>query len=92
VSLLESLLTDEVLAALDARYDARIAAALAARDREPAKRWLTAAETGDHLGISTRAVYERKRTGRIPADAIRYVGSRLMFDRQALDRALEQSC
>lgn len=76
---------------LDALIDARIAVALAARDREPDKRWLTAKEAGAYLGCSAGAVYMRIDRGRIPASAVRRVGSRISLDRLALDQALEDS-
>jgi excisionase family DNA binding protein len=63
----------------------------AARDREPAKRWLTAREAGAYLGCSERAVHQRIRRGRIPAEALRHQGRRLLLDRLALDRALERA-
>jgi excisionase family DNA binding protein len=67
---------------------AEVAAALAERE-EPAKRWLTAREAGAYLGCSERAVHQRIRRGRIPAEALRHQGRRLLVDRLALDRALE---
>jgi hypothetical protein len=70
VSFLASL-TDEARAELRAFIREEIAADRAAYDREPVERWLTAEKAGHHLGISTRAVYERKRTGRIPVGAVR---------------------
>jgi excisionase family DNA binding protein len=70
---------------------AEVERALAARDREPAKRWLTAREAGAYLGCSERAVYQRVRRGRIPAEALRHQGRRLFLDRLALDRALERT-
>jgi excisionase family DNA binding protein len=66
-----------------------VAAALAAREREPRKRWLTAEEAGVYLGCSRRALYQRIRRGRIPAAAIRYSGRSLLIDSLTLDRALE---
>jgi excisionase family DNA binding protein len=84
-------LTAEARAELDALIDARIASALAARDREPDKRWLTAREAGTYLGTSRRAIYMRVKRKRIPPGAVRYIGRRLMVDRLALDRALERT-
>lgn len=53
--------------------------------RQAPKRWLTPAEAGEYLGCSTRAVYERKRKGRIPADAVKHSGRTVYIDRAALD-------
>jgi excisionase family DNA binding protein len=83
-------LTPEAREELRLLVQAEVALALAARDREPQKRWLTAREAGAYLGCSERAVYQRVRRGRIPADALRHQGRRLLLDRQALDRALER--
>ena len=55
-----------------------------------AKRWLTAGEAGAYLGCSERAVYERLRRKRIPAEAVRYSGRRVYVDRLALDLSLEE--
>jgi excisionase family DNA binding protein len=90
VSLLEAL-SPAALAELEALIDSRIAVALAARDRAPQKRWLTPRETGDYLGTSPRAVYQRIRRGRIPADAVRHCGRSVLIDRLALDQALQQT-
>jgi excisionase family DNA binding protein len=89
VSLLASL-SPEAREELCSLVRAEVAAALAARDREPAKRWLTAREAGTYLGCSERAVHQRIRRGRIPAEALRHQGRRLLLDRLALDRALER--
>jgi excisionase family DNA binding protein len=75
---------------LRALIRAEVERALAARDREPAKRWLTAREAGAYLGCSERAVHQRIRRGRISAEALRHQGRRLFLDRLALDRALER--
>jgi excisionase family DNA binding protein len=88
VSLLAAL-SPEALAELEALIDSRVQAVLDLREREPAKRWLTARESGQYLGCSERAVYQRIRTGRIPADAVRHQGRRVLLDRLALDRAVE---
>ena len=69
---------------------AEVAAALAARDREPQKRWLSAREAAAYLGCSERAVYQRVRRGRIPAEAIRHQGRSLLLDRLTLDRAIDR--
>lgn len=89
MSLLASL-TAEARAELDALIDARVAAALAAREPEP-KRWLSVREVAGHLGCSERAVYQRIRRGRVPAEAIRHQGRSLLVDRLVLDRALERT-
>ena len=86
-----SSLSPAALAELDALIDDRIASALAARDREPAKRWLTPAEAGAYLGISQRAVYRRIERGRIAAGAVKRSGRSVLIDRLALDRALERT-
>jgi excisionase family DNA binding protein len=88
VSFLASL-SPKALEELRSLVRAEVAAALTARDREPAKRWLTAPEAGAYLGCSERAVHQRIRRGRIPAEALRHQGRRLLLDRLALDRALE---
>jgi hypothetical protein len=80
VTLLSSL-SPEAREELRLFVQAEVAAALAARDREPAKRWLTAAEAGAYLGISARAVYARVRRGRIPAGAVKHSGRSLLLDR-----------
>jgi excisionase family DNA binding protein len=91
VTLLGSLLSPAALDELRSFFAAEIAAALAARNREPAKRWLTPREAGAYLGCSERAVYQRIRRGRIPEGAIRHQGRSLLIDRQALDRVLERA-
>jgi excisionase family DNA binding protein len=68
---------------------AEVASVLAARDRVPAKRWLTAAEAGTYLGCSQRAIYMRIKRGRISETAVRHSGRSVQIDRVALDRALE---
>jgi len=68
---------------------AEVALALAAHPLTPAKRWLTTAEAGAYLGCSERAVHQRLRRGRIPAEAVRHQGRRLLFDRRVLDRTVE---
>jgi excisionase family DNA binding protein len=88
VSLLASL-SPEAVEELRSLVQAEVERALTARDREPAKRWLTAREAGAYLGCSERAVHQRIRRGRIPAEALRHQGRRLLLDRLALDRALE---
>jgi excisionase family DNA binding protein len=90
VSLLSSL-SAEARDELRTFIDERIADALAARDREPQKRWLTAKEAGAYLGCSDRAVHQRIRRGRIPEGAIRHSGRSLLIDRLALDRVLERA-
>jgi excisionase family DNA binding protein len=89
VSLL-SALSPEAREELRALVQAEVGLALAARDREPQKRWLTAREAGTYLGCSERAVHQRIRRGRISAEALRHQGRRLLLDRLALDRALER--
>jgi excisionase family DNA binding protein len=89
VSFLASL-TPEAREELRALVRAEVELALAEREREPAKRWLTAREAGAYLGCSERAVYQRIRRRRIPAEALRHQGRRLLFDRLALDSALER--
>jgi excisionase family DNA binding protein len=89
VSLLTSL-TADAHAELAAFVDRRIAEALAQRDRQPDKRWLTTAEAAAYLGTTPRALHQRIRRGRIPAGAIRHHGRSLLLDRLALDRALDQ--
>lgn len=84
-------LSPEARAELVALVQAEVASALATRDREPAKRWLTAAEAGVYLGCSDRAVHARIRRGRIPEGAIRHQGRSLLIDRLALDRMLEHA-
>jgi hypothetical protein len=91
VSDLRSLFAPEVVAAVEQLVDERVAAALAARDREPQKRWLTAKEAGAYLGCSPRAIYMRKERKQLPESAIKKTGGRLMFDRLALDHALERT-
>ena len=91
MSLLAAALAPELLAELRALLQAEVTAALAARNLEPQKRWLTAEEAGAHLGISARALYQRIRRGRIPAGAVRRSGRSVLLDRLALDRSLEQS-
>lgn len=58
------------------------------QERQVPKRWLTAAEVGEYLDCSDRAVYERVRTGRIPAEAVKHSGRRVYFDRAVLDACL----
>jgi excisionase family DNA binding protein len=82
-------LSSEAVEELRGFVQAEVAAALATRDREPAKRWLSAREAGMYLGCSERAVHQRIRRGRIPTEALRHQGRRLLLDRVALDRALE---
>jgi excisionase family DNA binding protein len=82
-------LSAEAREELRALVQAEVEMALANRDREPQKRWLTAREAGVYLGCSERAVHQRIRRGRIPAGALRHQGRRLLIDRLALDRALE---
>ena len=53
------------------------------------KRWLTVRETGQYLG--DRAVYQRIRRGRIPAEAVKHSGRSILIDSEALDRQLELS-
>jgi excisionase family DNA binding protein len=81
-------LSPEAREGLLALVRAEVAAALVAREPE-VKRWLSAKEAGAYLGCSERAVHQRIRRGRIPAEAIRHSGRRLLVDRLALDRALE---
>jgi excisionase family DNA binding protein len=90
MSLLSSLAPD-ALAELHALIDARVAAALAEREREPQKRWLTAAEAGHYLGCSQRAIYRRIARKRIPPDAVRHSGTRVYVDKVALDAAQERA-
>jgi excisionase family DNA binding protein len=89
VSFLASL-SPEARDELRAFVAAEVAAALATRNREPNKRWLTAAEAGTYLGCSERAVRQRVRRGRIPAGAVKHSGRSVLLDRLALDRALER--
>lgn len=86
---LGALFSADVVAAIERLVDERVQVALADRDT-PIKRWLTAAEAGDYLGCSDRAVYERIRKGRIPADAVKRSGRSVLVDRKALDQALER--
>ncbi len=58
------------------------------QERTTTKRWLTATEAGEYLGCSERAVYQRVRTRRIPAEAVRHSGRRVYFDRGVLDECL----
>lgn len=88
---LAGVLSAELLDLIDEVVDERVAAALADRNGDGAKRWLTPREAGVHLGCSGRAVYERIRKGRIPAEAVKHSGRRVYVDRRALDRALERS-
>lgn len=81
-------LSPDALAELRALVQAEVAAALAAREPEP-KRWFSVKECTAHLGCSERAVYQRVRRGRIPAEAIRHQGRSLLVDRLALDRTLQ---
>lgn len=55
------------------------------------KRWLTVRETGQYLGCGDRAVYQRIRRGRIPAEAVKHSGRSILIDSEALDRQLELS-
>jgi excisionase family DNA binding protein len=89
MSLLASL-SPEAREELRSLVQAEVECALAARDREPAKRWLTAREAGAYLGCSERALHQRIRRGRIPAAALRHQSRRLLLDRLPLDRALER--
>jgi excisionase family DNA binding protein len=88
---LRSLFAPDVVVALERLVDERVAEALAARDREPAKRWLSPREAGEYLACSERAVYARIRRGRISAGAVRHSGRSVLIDRLALDRQLERS-
>jgi excisionase family DNA binding protein len=59
----------------------------ALRRRESERRWLTAEEAADYLGVSAGAI--RKRIAR---GSLRYsrMGRRLLVDRHALDAELER--
>jgi excisionase family DNA binding protein len=52
-------------------------------------RWLTAEAAADHLGCSRRALYARVDRGQVPEHAVRRQGRRMLFDRAALDRFVE---
>jgi excisionase family DNA binding protein len=86
-----SLLAPEAIEELRALVRAEVAATLAARSPEPAKRWLSAAEAAAYVGVSQRALYQRVRRGRIPSDAVHHSGRRLLLDRLALDQAFERA-
>jgi excisionase family DNA binding protein len=81
----------EVVQAIEALVDERVAAALEELHANGSKRWLSVRETGELLGCSERAVYRRIETGRIPEEAVSHSGRRVYVDRKALDRALERS-
>jgi excisionase family DNA binding protein len=83
-----SWLAPEAQEEIRALVRAEVESALAAQRTEP-KRWLTAAEAGAYLGCSPRAVYMRIKRGRVPAGAVRHHGRRVLVDREALDRQLE---
>jgi Helix-turn-helix domain len=69
-----------------------VAVALAAREREAQQqRWLSSTEAARYVGTTPRGLYSRVRRGRIPPNAVRHVGRRLLFDRRSLDRQLEES-
>lgn len=59
--------------------------------RGASKRWLTVRETGEYLGCGDRAVYQRIRRGRIPAEAVKRSGRSVLIDSDVLDRELERS-
>jgi len=86
-----SALSPGAVAELQSLVQAEVERALAARDRAAApKRWASATEAADLLGISTRALYARCRRGRVPADAVKHSGRSLVFDLRRLDRSLEE--
>jgi hypothetical protein len=82
-------LASEALEELRALVRAEIECALAARDQEPDRRWLSVREAGTYLGCSERAVHMRIRRGRIPPEAVHHSGRRLILDRFVLDHTLE---
>lgn len=57
-------------------------------DRDEHRRWLTAVEAGELLGISAAAVGARVRKGSLPG---RLYCRRIYVDREALDEAIEGS-
>jgi excisionase family DNA binding protein len=75
---------------LEQLVDERVKVALEAQAKT-GKRWLTPREAGEFLACSERAVYERVRKGRIPAEAVKHSGRRIYIDRDVLDRAIERS-
>jgi len=92
LSLLAELLSPTVCDELRSLVRDEVAAALAQRDRErAAKRWASADETAEQLGISRGALYARVRRGRLPASAVRHSGRAVLFDLHAIDTFLEES-
>lgn len=82
-------LSPEAREELEALIDSRVQAALALRDREPAKEWLTVREAAAYWGVSERALHMRIRRGRVPAEGVKHVGRRVYVSRRVLDRTLE---
>jgi excisionase family DNA binding protein len=89
VSDLGSILSTELVDAIERLVDERVAHVLAERGAE-VKRWLTVAEAGDLLGCSAKAIYARIDRGRIPRSAVRRMGRTVLLDRHAIDRSLDR--
>ena len=70
---------------LEALIDRRISTAL--RDLREQRRWLTVPEAAEYLGLSESGVRRQVERGRLP---VKRLGTRLLIDRQQLDRHLER--